>query len=70
MPPLDKPLTPPDNAKQDGHVELIDRRQLVPLNDVECPHERYEEDPSDETETYIAMVCANPRCPYGYLQAK
>lgn len=45
-------------------------RERQPINDTECLHDEYIEDPSDETETYIAMVCANPRCPYGYLKAK
>ena len=67
---IDTTLTGSDNNNQDGHVEVIDRRDMVPVNDVECSHERFVPDPSDETDDFIAMVCANERCPVGYLQTK
>lgn len=59
-----------NNYIQDGHTELIDRRQLIPMNDVDCKHESYIEDPSDETDFYIAMECSNAKCPVGYLKTK
>jgi len=69
-PPVDNQFKPSDNNDQDGLVEIIDRRQLVPLNDVDCKHETYVVDHSDETDDYVAMVCSNSQCPVGYLQSK
>lgn len=69
-PPVDNQFKPSDNNDQDGLTEIIDRRQLVPLNDVECTHETYVVDHSDETDSYVAMVCSNSQCPVGYLQSK
>lgn len=69
-PPVDNQFQPSDNNQQDGLVEIIDRRQLVPLNDVDCKHETYVVDHSDETDDYVAMVCSNAQCPVGYLQSK
>lgn len=68
--PIDNQKQPIDNDGQDGYVEIIDRRQLVPLNDTDCTHESYVVDPSDETDTFYSMVCSNSQCPVGYLQSK
>ena len=59
-----------DNNNQDGYFEIIDRQQLIPMNDTNCKHERYIEDPEGSTEEYISMVCSNPKCPVGYLVAR
>lgn len=67
---LDNSFQPRDNNVQDGHTETIDRRNLVPLNDVECKHEHMIVDETDESEEWTQMVCANPKCPYGYLLSK
>lgn len=67
---IDTTVTGGDNDSQDGYFERIDRREMTPMNDTECTHERYVKDPSDETEEYVSMVCANSKCPVGYLLAK
>jgi len=69
-PPVDNPLPASDNNEQDGLVEIVDRRQLIPINDVDCKHETYVVDHSDETDEYVAMMCSNNNCPVGYLQSK
>lgn len=68
--PVDNSPPPIDNNNQDGLVEIIDRRQLVPIHDVDCKHENYVVDPSDETDGYISMVCSNRNCNVGYLLSK
>lgn len=67
---IDNTQPPIDNNNQDGLVEIIDRRQLVPIHDVECKHENYIVDHSDETDDYISMVCSNKNCNVGYLLSK
>lgn len=67
---IDTTLGGSDNNNQDGHYEVIDRRQLVPINDTECTHPEFVPDPTDETEEFIAMVCTNDNCPVGYLASK
>lgn len=59
-----------DNNNQDGHKEIIDRRQMVPIHDTECLHPEFVKDETDETEEFVSMVCSNSNCPVGYLLSK
>lgn len=68
--PIDRGPSTNDNNKQDGYVEIIDRRQLVPINDTACKHEKYIRDDSDETDEWVSWVCSNSKCPVGYLESK
>lgn len=67
---IDTTLTGSDNNNQDGHKEIIDRRQLVPIHDTECTHPEFVKDLTDETEEFVSMVCSNSNCPVGYLLSK
>ena len=67
---IDTTLTGSDNNNQDGYKEIIDRRQLTPINDTECTHPEFVKDPTDETEEFVSMVCTNSKCPVGYLLSK
>lgn len=67
---LDNNFQPRDNNVQDGRTEIIDRRTLTPLNDVDCKHEKMIVDPTDDSDEWTQMVCANPKCPCGYLVSK
>jgi len=51
----------------DGHSEVIDTSNLRPITNAGCKHE-YVPDPTDETESYIAMICKH--CVQGYLARK
>lgn len=48
-------------------VEKIDRSNIRPLNDPNCPHELVK-DETDETDEYEAWGCKF--CPLGFLKAK
>lgn len=58
---------PPTNQPLEGYAEQVDLSQVPVQTPAGCPHQ-FEEDPSDETEHFIAIVCL--KCHWGYLKRK
>lgn len=58
---------PDSDSGEFGTVEKIAKKDIKPVNDPLCKHE-FVEDPRDQTDYYIAMMCT--KCPLGYLKPK
>lgn len=51
----------------EGRTEVIDLSNARVITNPNCKHV-FIEDPTDQTDHYVAMVCVD--CPIGYLKAK
>lgn len=63
--PNDEVVFTPQN--EDKEPERIDLTQFPVKRSIDCLHD-YKEDPSDETDTFIAVMCKD--CGFGYLRKK